>query len=111
MVRDFFPCCLIVFLSWINFYVTHRSTPARVALGITTVLTIVTMTNSIRSHYPSSNSFRMIDWYLLVCNLFVFAALGEAALVGMTAPSIKFANQKDSKEEGCGDKDSSKEKV
>lgn len=53
----------------------------------------------------------MIDWYLLVCNLFVFAALGEAALVGMTAPSIKFANQKDSKEEGCGDKDSSKEKV
>ena len=69
------------------------------------------MTNSIRSHYPSSNSFRMIDWYLLVCNLFVFAALGEAALVGMTAPSKKFANQKGTKGESCGEKYPSKEKV
>ena len=94
LVRDFFPCCLIVSLSWVNFWVTHRSTPARVALGITTVLTVVTMTNSIRSNIPSANFFRMIDIYLLTCNLFVFAALAEAAIVGMTAPSIKFANEK-----------------
>jgi len=93
LVRDFFPCFLIVSLSWINFWVTHRSTPARVALGITTVLTIVTMTNAVRTNSPGSG-FRSIDVYMLCCNLFVFGALCEAALVGMTAPSKKHANEK-----------------
>ena len=97
LVRDFFPCFLIVSLSWINFWVTHRSTPARVALGITTVLTIVTMTNSVRTNSPGSGLFRSIDVYMLCCNLFVFGALGEAALVGMTAPSKKHANEKKKK--------------
>ncbi|XP_066911541.1 gamma-aminobutyric acid receptor subunit beta-like [Clytia hemisphaerica] len=106
LVRDFFPCFLIVSLSWINFWVTHRSTPARVALGITTVLTIVTMTNSVRSQAPSSGLFRCIDVYMLCCNLFVFAALGEAALVGMTAPSEKHANEKEKDE-----KEKAKEKT
>ena len=57
------------------------------------------MTNSVRSQAPSSGLFRCIDVYMLCCNLFVFAALGEAALVGMTAPSDKHANEKEEKEE------------
>ena len=57
------------------------------------------MTNSVRSQAPSSGLFRCIDVYMLCCNLFVFAALGEAALVGMTAPSEKHANEKEKDEE------------
>ncbi len=54
-------------------------------MGITTVLTIVTMTNSIRNGAPPAGLFRSLDWYLLMCNLFVFAALGEYAIVGLTS--------------------------
>ena len=82
-LRDFFPCILIVVLSWMTFWIDYGSTPARVAMGITTVLTIVTMTNNIRNHSPPAGLFRSIDYYLLMCNLFVFAALLEYALVGL----------------------------
>ena len=39
----YLPCILIVALSWVGFWIDHKSTPARVSLGITTVLTVVTL--------------------------------------------------------------------
>lgn len=89
LIRDFLPVTLIVMLSWVNFWINFRSTPARVALGITTVLTIVTMTNNVRKNSPNITTglFRSIDIYMLVCNMFVVAALCEGAVVGMSAPN------------------------
>lgn len=89
ILRDFFPCILIVMLSWVGFWINYGSTPARVALGITTVLTVVTLTNNVRSNSPEASSFRSLDYYMLFCNLFVFAALVEYALVGMTDPKSR----------------------
>lgn len=76
-------------LSWVGFWINYGSTPARVALGITTVLTVVTLTNNVRSNSPEASSFRSLDYYMLFCNLFVFAALVEYALVGMTDPKSR----------------------
>ena len=81
-----------------TFWIDYASTPARVAMGITTVLTIVTMTNNIRSHSPPAGLFRSIDYYLLMCNLFVFAALLEYALVGLIQnKAFREQNQKGNK--------------
>ena len=33
-LRDFFPCVMIVVLSWVAFWINYKSTPARVALGM-----------------------------------------------------------------------------
>lgn len=60
-----------------------------IILGITTVLTIVTMTNSIRATAPKAKSFRSLDYYMLLCMFFVFGALGEFALVGMSYAKTK----------------------
>ena len=38
-LRDFLPCVMIVVLSWVAFWISYRSTPARVALGML-ILTI-----------------------------------------------------------------------
>ena len=43
LLQMYLPCMLIVALSWVGFWIDHRSTPARVSLGITTVLTVVTL--------------------------------------------------------------------
>ena len=43
ILQMYLPCVLIVALSWVGFWIDHRSTPARVSLGITTVLTVVTL--------------------------------------------------------------------
>ena len=79
------PCALIVILSWVGFWIDYQSTPARASLGITTVLTITTLSNSIRSSLPQVAYVKSLDIYLLSCFVFVFASTAEFALTGITA--------------------------
>ena len=46
------PCALIVMISWISFCIPKDSTAARVALGITSVLTITTILNMLNTAMP-----------------------------------------------------------
>ena len=59
------------------------------AAGITTVLTIVTMTNSIRATAPKARSFCSLDYYMMLCLMFVISAMGVYTLVGMSDPKSK----------------------
>ena len=43
MIQIYIPSFLIVVLSWVSFWIAVDATPARVSLGITTVLTITSM--------------------------------------------------------------------
>ncbi|XP_065059341.1 gamma-aminobutyric acid receptor subunit beta-like isoform X2 [Rhopilema esculentum] len=84
LLNYIFPCGMIVILSWVGFWIDYRSTPARASLGITTVLTITTLTNSIRAAMPQVVYTKAIDVYLLTCFVFVFASIIEFAIVGIT---------------------------
>lgn len=50
-------------------------------LGITTVLTMTTISTGVRSSLPRISYVKAIDIYLVMCFLFVFAALLEYAAV------------------------------
>eukprot|EP00794_Sanderia_malayensis_P003629 gene3629-4143_t len=75
------PCALIVMISWISFCIPKESTAARVALGITSVLTITTILNMLNTSMPKVSYIKAVDWYLIVSFLFVFAVLIEYTLV------------------------------
>ena len=49
--------------------------------GITTVLTMTTISNGVRSSLPRISYVKAIDIYLVMCFVFVFAALLEYAAV------------------------------
>ncbi|XP_066937040.1 glycine receptor subunit alpha-2-like [Clytia hemisphaerica] len=83
ILQIYVPALLIVILSWVGFWIDYRSTPARVALGITTVLTMITFSKSVRNLLPFVNYSKLIDWYLLVCFFYVFMGLVEYAAVGV----------------------------
>lgn len=51
-IQIYAPTVLIVVLSWLSFWIAQDAVPARVALGVTTVLTIVTLMGSFRSSVP-----------------------------------------------------------
>jgi len=55
-----------------------------VALGITTVLTMTTISTGVRSSLPRISYVKAIDIYLVMCFVFVFAALLEYAAVNYT---------------------------
>ncbi|KXJ07016.1 Gamma-aminobutyric acid receptor subunit beta [Exaiptasia diaphana] len=75
------PCALIVIISWISFCIPPESTAARIALGITSVLTITTILNMLNNSMPKVAYVKAIDWYLIGCFLFVFGVLFEYTLV------------------------------
>ena len=52
---------------------------ARIGLGITTVLTLTTLTNSARASLPKVSYVKSIEWFLILCFLYVFASLVEYA--------------------------------
>lgn len=79
--QTYLPSILIVMLSWVSFWINHEATSARVALGITTVLTMTTISTGVRSSLPRISYIKAIDIYLVMCFVFVFAALLEYAAV------------------------------
>ncbi|XP_008472343.1 gamma-aminobutyric acid receptor subunit beta-like [Diaphorina citri] len=79
--QTYLPSILIVMLSWVSFWINHEATSARVALGITTVLTMTTISTGVRSSLPRISYVKAIDIYLVMCFVFVFAALLEYAAV------------------------------
>ena len=44
------PSSLIVAMSWVSFYLDRSSAPARVGLGVTTVLTMVTLMGAVNRY-------------------------------------------------------------
>ena len=59
----------------------RNAAPARVALGITTVLTLTTFISSTNASLPKISYLKSIDIYLVTCFVMVFAALLEYAAV------------------------------
>uniref|UniRef100_S4RWK8 Neurotransmitter-gated ion-channel ligand-binding domain-containing protein n=1 Tax=Petromyzon marinus TaxID=7757 RepID=S4RWK8_PETMA len=52
LTQTYLPSALLVLLSWISFWINPDAAPARVALGITTVLTLTTQSSGARSSLP-----------------------------------------------------------
>ncbi|XP_078695198.1 glycine receptor subunit alphaZ1-like [Branchiostoma floridae x Branchiostoma belcheri] len=81
LIQNYIPSILIVILSWLSFWISPEIAPARVALGITTVLTSTTLTVVSRSAMPKFSYVRAIDVWMMTCALFIFSALVEFAVV------------------------------
>uniref|UniRef100_A0A493TQ08 Neurotransmitter-gated ion-channel transmembrane domain-containing protein n=1 Tax=Anas platyrhynchos platyrhynchos TaxID=8840 RepID=A0A493TQ08_ANAPP len=75
------PSTLITILSWVSFWINYDASAARVALGITTVLTMTTISTHLRETLPKIPYVKAIDIYLMGCFVFVFLALLEYAFV------------------------------
>jgi len=52
VIQIYIPSSLIVVLSWISFWLDRGAVPARVALGITTVLTLTTLISNTNASLP-----------------------------------------------------------
>ncbi|KAJ8027931.1 Gamma-aminobutyric acid receptor subunit alpha-6 [Holothuria leucospilota] len=81
LIKTYVPCVLIVVLSWISLWIPRDATPARVTLGITTVLTLTTTMGNSDRHLPVLSYLTALDIFTTVCNFFVFAVLIEFAFV------------------------------
>lgn len=88
LIQIYIPASLIVVISWVSFWLHRNATPARVALGVTTVLTMTTLMSSTNAALPKVSYIKSIDVFLGTCFVMVFASLLEYASVGYIGKRI-----------------------
>ncbi|KAK9956340.1 hypothetical protein ABG768_014081 [Culter alburnus] len=81
LLQTYFPATLMVMLSWVSFWIDRRAVPARVSLGITTVLTTSTIITGVNASMPRVSYIKAVDIYLWVSFVFVFLSVLEYAAV------------------------------
>ena len=116
LFHTYVPTCLIVIMSWISFWIKPEAVPARVTLGVTSLLTLSTQhANSQKSLPPVSYikarlslvgltqlglthflPFQAIDVFMSGCTVFVFLSLMEYALVNIVMGDIADIEKKKS---------------
>lgn len=81
IIQIYIPSSMIVILSWVSFWIDRTAAPARVTLGITTVLTMVTFIWSTNASLPKISYVKGIDVYLVCCFFMTFAVVIEYGAV------------------------------
>ncbi|XP_033752004.1 glycine receptor subunit alpha-2-like [Pecten maximus] len=83
VIQVYIPTILIVLLSWVSFWLSIDAVPARISLGILTVLTLTNQRTTLASSVPQVSYIKALDVWMAVCLGFVFAAMLEYALVNV----------------------------
>ncbi|XP_055515523.1 gamma-aminobutyric acid receptor subunit delta isoform X2 [Leucoraja erinacea] len=89
IIQSYMPSILLVAMSWVSFWISQSAVPARVSLGITTVLTMTTLMISARKSLPRASAIKALDVYFWICYVFVFAALIEYAFAHFNADYMR----------------------
>ncbi|GBM26454.1 Glycine receptor subunit alpha-2 [Araneus ventricosus] len=83
LINVYIPTVLIVVMSMLTFWIPHDAVPARVTLGVTSLLTIIT--KQYQASMPSVSYIVALNVWLSSCIAFVFFSLLEyAAVIAMT---------------------------
>lgn len=97
LIQIYIPSGLIVIISWVSFWLNRCATPARVSLGVTTVLTMTTLMSSTNAALPKISYVKSIDVYLGTCFVMVFASLlGQwyyGVKINLLCSGIMFVNK------------------
>ena len=64
LVTMYVPCIMIVVVSWFAFWIDHKSAPARVTLGVSTLLALSTTLASIQKSLPPVAYMKVLSLFL-----------------------------------------------
>lgn len=70
-------------MSWVSFWIKPEAAPARVTLGVTSLLTLSTQHAKSQASLPPVSYLKAVDAFMSVCTIFVFMALMEYCIVNI----------------------------
>ncbi|XP_067120443.1 glycine receptor subunit alphaZ1-like, partial [Centruroides vittatus] len=89
LMNVYIPSTLVVMLSWLSFWIDVHAAPARVTLGVTSILTLVTHLVQSRSFVPPVDYLKALDVWFIFCIVLIFLSLMEYALAYQSAIKMK----------------------
>ena len=80
LLTMFLPMSLIIFMSWMVFWLQPDIVPSRIALSTGAIFSLIAFGFSIRLSLPRVSYMTRADMFVLGCTLLVFLALGVAVI-------------------------------
>ncbi|GBP85291.1 Glycine receptor subunit beta-type 4 [Eumeta japonica] len=81
LLESYLPSSLFVIMSWGSFCVIPEIVPGRMVLLVTTLLSLITMFDTVSTNSPDALELKCIEVWLISCTIFVFLALLEYFVV------------------------------
>ena len=91
IIEVYLPSILIIIVSWMSFWLEIEAIPARVMIGVTTMLTFVTVSKDAREDLPNISYINVLDIWFVVCTS-KFIPLLKSYEILRSPPSSIFTN-------------------
>lgn len=85
LIYTFMPSILIIIISWMSFLIDFEAVPARISIGLLSVLALITQSAATLSNLPRVSYIKAIDVWLFTCLAFDVLSLVEFAFVNVLA--------------------------
>nr|CDS32679.1 Cys loop ligand gated ion channel subunit [Hymenolepis microstoma] len=95
LVGTYVPAFLIVIVSWLTFWVSPDAIPARVTLGLLTLISLLTKIASLNNTLPRVSYIKAIDIWLIACLIFVIASMLEFTLASYWSRKVFLSKWRD----------------